>query len=223
MSQSDDHQAPGAKASGVLVVCLHGKELAKTAALTPWFRMATDDHQDLLSVGGFGSLSERLSKMRHDVRGCLTIIVSGCDMVRLKPELTEKYLTQFSEKSKKIIELIDSFSKDFERNSTLCDQLSLILPKFKYGPQGQEASARVSLKTQSAECTALEVRLRQLRTKALQAALKPQVDEQELQDLAMQVAEIEVKLTVLRAKALAAVIPELTETQKTGILQAAGG
>ena len=206
--------------SGRPALCAAPKRLANQDLLGAWFQMASE-HQDLLSPGGYGSLSERLSKMRHDVRGCLTIIVSGCDMVRLRPELTEKYLSQFSDKSKKIIELMDSFSKHFERNSTLCDQLSLILPKFKYGPQGQEASAREELRAQSSEYETLQSQLQEARLQALQTALNPQFDEQELQRQAARVAEIEIKLTVLRAKALAAVMPPLDEKQRAGILQAA--
>jgi len=182
--------------------------------------MATEEHHDRLAVGGFGSLSERLSRTRHDIRGCLTIIVSGCDMMRLKPELTEKYLSQFSEKSKKIIELLDTFSKDFEKYSTLCDQLSIVLPKFKYGPQGQEASARATLGAQSAECEQLEKELNQAKFKALQSALKPHINEEELRQLAREVAEVEIKLTLIRANAISAVTPPLTEAQRAGLLQA---
>ena len=183
--------------------------------------MATEEHHDGLATGGHGSLSERLSKMRHDVRGCLTIIVSGCDMMRLKPDLTEKYLTQFSEKSKKIIQLLDGFSRDFEKHSSLCDQLSIVLPKFKYGPQGQESSARAALGAHAAEYERLDHELSQVKSRALQAALKEQIDDEELRQLAMEAAEVEIKLTLLRAKAISAVHPPLTETQRTGILQAA--
>ena len=183
--------------------------------------MSSHDANDLLSTGGYGSLNERLSKMRHDIRGCLTIVVSGCDMIRMKPELSEKYLSQFSEKSKRIVELMDSFSKYFERYASLEDQFSAVLPKLKYGTPGQEVSARAALKEQAETIAQLEQQLTEARTRALQSALKVDLDEQELRRLAREAAEIEIELLVHRANAFRKIHPPLSESQKAAIVETA--
>lgn len=175
----------------------------------------------LLSVGGYGSLSERLSKMRHDIRGCLTIVVSGCDMIRMKPESSDKYLNKFSEKSKQIIQLMEEFSSCFERHASLEDQLSGVLPKLKYGSPGQEASARAALKEQAATIGQLEQQLTEARSRALCSALAVEPDEDELRRLAREAAEIEIEITVHRSRAFRKIRPPLSESQKATIVDVA--
>jgi hypothetical protein len=183
--------------------------------------MASHEDNGLLSSGGYGSLSERLSMMRHDIRGSLTIVVSGCDMIRMKPELSDKYLNQFSEKSKQIIQLMDEFSHYFERYASLEDQLSIVLPKLKYGAPGQEQSARAAFNEQAAAITQLEQQLTEARSRALSSALGVELDEDELRRLAREAAEIETEITVRRARAFQKIRPPLSESQKAAIVQAA--
>ncbi len=183
--------------------------------------MASHEDNDLLSSGGYGSLSERLSKMRHDIRGSLTILVAGCDMIRMKPELSEKYLNQFSEKSQQIIHLMDEFSRHFERYASLEDQLSVVLPKLKYGSPGQEESARTAFAEQAATLGLLEQQLAEARSRALGSALQTSLDEEELRRLAREAAEIEAEITIHRARAIQKIRPPLTDSQKAAIVHAA--
>lgn len=184
--------------------------------------MSLNTGHELLSVGSFGSLSERLSKMRHDIRGSLNLIVTGCDLIRLKPDQTEKYLAQFSGKTDVIVEQMNAFSRVFEKSASLCDQISFILPSFKYGiVPGQRTSVSQALQAQAPEIAQLEETLSGARRAALEAALANPLDEAELRRRALRVAEIEIELTVLRAKAIAAASPPLSDRQKDDILRAA--
>ena len=60
-------------------------------------------------------LNKKLSMMRHDVNGHLALIVAAAELIRHKPNLSERMLTSISEQPAKITEAMKAFSAEYER------------------------------------------------------------------------------------------------------------
>jgi len=67
-----------------------------------------------LSVEQIKALNEKLSRMRHDVNGTLTPIILAVELLRLKPEDSERRLNMIAEQSQKIGPAITQFSVELE-------------------------------------------------------------------------------------------------------------
>ncbi|MCX6905203.1 MAG: hypothetical protein NTW03_17340, partial [Verrucomicrobia bacterium] len=60
-------------------------------------------------------LDIRLSTMRHDIVGHLSVIMAAMEMMRIKPEFMENVFTTLNDRSPKIMEEMKKFSAEFER------------------------------------------------------------------------------------------------------------
>lgn len=67
-----------------------------------------------LSVAQIEELNRKLSVMRHEVNGKLTILTLALETFRLKPESGERFLSMMAEQPKKIVTDITQFSRDME-------------------------------------------------------------------------------------------------------------
>ncbi len=185
--------------------------------------------QKLLSIGNFGSLSERLSTMRHDINNRLAIVTAAADLMKLKPDAATiaLWLPRVGAQPEVVKALMQEFSESFERQAALIDRLSLVLPKLSHPFQKSEHSQKemfiAAMRSQQPEIERLEQLLDQARRAALEAALAQPLDEGRLRELALHEAEIEIELTLLRARALASIHPPLTEQQRHAILRDAKG
>ena len=65
------------------------------------------------------TLHQKLRDMRHDVNGQLTNIIACAELIRLRPESTEERLKTLLEQPHKIAQLLDGFSRDFEKHLRL--------------------------------------------------------------------------------------------------------
>jgi DNA repair ATPase RecN len=159
--------------------------------------------------------------MRHDINNRLGVLSAATQIMQMKPdpETAAQRLPTIAAQPKTIKALVDDFSASFEKQASLIDQISLVLPRFTpNSPEYQSVDQLMS--SQRPETTDLEEQLAAARRAALEAALAEVFDETRLRALALKAAEIEVELTVLRAKALAAITPPLTDIQKQRILSA---
>lgn len=68
-----------------------------------------------LTVEQIEDLNKKLSMMRHDVNGHLALIVAAAELIRHKPQLSEKMLASITEQPAKIAEAMKSFSLECER------------------------------------------------------------------------------------------------------------
>lgn len=68
-----------------------------------------------LTVEQIEDLNKKLSMMRHDVNGHLALVVAAAELIRHKPQLSEKMLTSIAEQPAKIAEAMKSFSVECER------------------------------------------------------------------------------------------------------------
>jgi hypothetical protein len=67
-----------------------------------------------LTVEQIGELSRKLSTMRHDVNNQLTLILAAVELIRHRPEGTERLLNMLAGQPKKIAESMAQFSCEWE-------------------------------------------------------------------------------------------------------------
>ena len=67
-----------------------------------------------LSVAQIEELNQKLSMMRHDVNGKLSLITLALGAFQLQPEKGERWLNIMSEQPSKIVADITQFSRDME-------------------------------------------------------------------------------------------------------------
>jgi hypothetical protein len=67
-----------------------------------------------LTVEQVGELNGKLSKMRHDVSGELTIVCLALDVMKKDPSQGAKLAAMVSGRVPKISQLVGEFSRDFE-------------------------------------------------------------------------------------------------------------
>ncbi len=68
-----------------------------------------------LSVEQLGELNRKLSNMRHDINNNLSLIVAAMELIRHKPQMTERMLSTLSDQPAKIGDAVSKFSSEFER------------------------------------------------------------------------------------------------------------
>lgn len=62
-----------------------------------------------------GELNEKLSRTRHDVNNCLSLIVAAIELMRRKPELAPRMTDTIAQQPDKIIAELRAFSAEFEQ------------------------------------------------------------------------------------------------------------
>ncbi len=68
-----------------------------------------------LSVAQVDEFNKKLSTMRHDINGHLALIVAAAELIRHKPQMSERMLTSIAEQPAKITEAMKAFSLECER------------------------------------------------------------------------------------------------------------
>jgi ferritin len=68
-----------------------------------------------LSVEQLTELNKKLSTMRHDLNNNLSLIIAAVDLIKHKPQTTERMMKTLSEQPAKITETINRFSQEFEK------------------------------------------------------------------------------------------------------------
>ena len=68
-----------------------------------------------LTVEQMAELSAKLSAMRHDINGQLSVIVAAMELIKHKPQTTERMMATLAEQPAKIGEAMRKFSAEFER------------------------------------------------------------------------------------------------------------
>jgi len=68
-----------------------------------------------LSLEQLTELERKLSAMRHDVNGSLSLIVAAVEMIRYKPQTAERMMATLAEQPSKISALLGKFSSEFDQ------------------------------------------------------------------------------------------------------------
>ena len=69
----------------------------------------------ILSVAQLDELNRKLATMRHDINNNLSLIVAAMELIRHKPQMTERMLSTFGDQPAKINVAVNKFSSEFER------------------------------------------------------------------------------------------------------------
>ncbi len=76
--------------------------------------MALPNQPITLTVEQIGELHKKLSTLRHDVNNNLALVSAAVEIIRHKPESTERMLNGVSDKPQKIAEAFAQFSHELE-------------------------------------------------------------------------------------------------------------
>ena len=68
-----------------------------------------------LNVEQIVELNDKLATLRHDVNNNLAMVVAAAEMIRRKPESSERMLVRLAEKPHKIAESVAQFSRELEK------------------------------------------------------------------------------------------------------------
>lgn len=68
-----------------------------------------------LTVEQLEELNRKLANMRHDINNNLSLIVAAMELIRHKPQMTERMMTTLGEQPAKIGDAVSKFSAEFER------------------------------------------------------------------------------------------------------------
>ena len=67
-----------------------------------------------LSVTQLEELNRKLSDMRHDINNHLSLIVAAVELIRHKPQMTDRMMKTVAEQPTRITEALRKFSTEFE-------------------------------------------------------------------------------------------------------------
>jgi len=67
-----------------------------------------------LTTEQIAELNRQLSNMRHDINNHLSLILAAVDLIRRKPQITERMMATLGEQPPKINDAVVTFSREFE-------------------------------------------------------------------------------------------------------------
>ena len=68
-----------------------------------------------LTVEQLSELDRKLSAVRHDINTHLSLIIAASDLIRHKPQTTERMMATLVEQPSKIAAILTKFSAEFEQ------------------------------------------------------------------------------------------------------------
>ena len=68
-----------------------------------------------LSVAQLEELNRKLGNMRHDINNNLSLIVAAMELIRHKPQMTERMIATLGEQPAKIGDSLAKFTAEFEK------------------------------------------------------------------------------------------------------------
>ena len=68
-----------------------------------------------LTVEQLSELDRKLSAVRHDINNHLSLIIAASELIRHKPQTTERMMTTLIEQPSKIAAILTKFSAEFEQ------------------------------------------------------------------------------------------------------------
>ncbi len=68
-----------------------------------------------LTVEQIAALNRELSNMRHDINNHLSLIMAATELIRHKPQTTERMTETLNEQPRKVTDAMVKFSTEFEQ------------------------------------------------------------------------------------------------------------
>jgi hypothetical protein len=76
--------------------------------------MPAPSHAIQLTPEQVNDLSQKLSNMRHDINGHLSLVLAALELIRHKPQVADRMLATLAEQPGKITASMAEFSAQFE-------------------------------------------------------------------------------------------------------------
>ena len=77
--------------------------------------MATSSEPKTVSAEQLSELNRSLADLRHDINNHLSLIMASLELIRYKPQMTERMLGTVGEQPAKISAALIKYSAEFER------------------------------------------------------------------------------------------------------------
>jgi len=77
--------------------------------------MALPNQPITLNAHEVEELNRKLSLMRHDINNILSLVTAAVELIRTKPEMTERMTATILEQSPRIVHCVAQFSSEFQR------------------------------------------------------------------------------------------------------------
>ena len=77
--------------------------------------MAMPNDSVTLDQGELQDLSKKLSNMRHDINNHLSLIIAAAELIKNKPQSSERMIATLAEQPVRIAEAIKKFSAEFDK------------------------------------------------------------------------------------------------------------
>jgi hypothetical protein len=68
-----------------------------------------------LTIEQIAELNRKLSSMRHDINNQLALVVGAAELIRLKPDTTDRQLSTLVQQPLRIRDALGKFSAEFEQ------------------------------------------------------------------------------------------------------------
>ena len=68
-----------------------------------------------LTAEQIAALTRELGTMRHDINNHLSLVLAAVELIRVKPELTERMVTTVLEQPARVTQAMQKFSAEFEK------------------------------------------------------------------------------------------------------------
>jgi len=68
-----------------------------------------------LTAEQIGALNRELSNMRHDINNNLSLVLAAVELIRAKPQMTERMTATILEQPPKVSATLAKFSAEFEK------------------------------------------------------------------------------------------------------------
>jgi ABC-type nitrate/sulfonate/bicarbonate transport system substrate-binding protein len=77
--------------------------------------MGLPEQSVTLTPAEIAEFNQKLGEARHNVNNYLALIVAASELIKRKPETTEKFVDNIAEQPQRIVKELQGFTKEFER------------------------------------------------------------------------------------------------------------
>ena len=77
--------------------------------------MVLPEHPVTLTAEQIAALNRELANMRHDINNNLSLVLAAVELIRAKPQMTERMITTLLEQPAKVTATMQKFSGAFEK------------------------------------------------------------------------------------------------------------
>jgi len=92
-----------------------GKRLVFRGFFSAFFWMGLPKQPITLTVGQLEELHGKLAQLRHDINNNLSLMIAAVELIKHKPQMSERMLATLGEQPSRVSASLNKFSAEFER------------------------------------------------------------------------------------------------------------